>query len=150
MSSLREKRKFKEFMQNNPSLDYDKEFTKAVADIECEECGTYDNVYACDGTPDWFMFLCKDCLDKYPNKELPEPQTNSKTLHMRFAVFMRDGFRCVYCGRTIEDGVKLEVDHVYPKSKGGKDTMENLVTSCWECNHGKGDLIINFRRSQGK
>jgi 5-methylcytosine-specific restriction endonuclease McrA len=33
--------------------------------------------------------------------------------------------------------VKLEVDHVIARSAGGPDTMENLVTACWDCNRGK-------------
>ena len=38
---------------------------------------------------------------------------------LRYNVMMRDGFRCVLCGRNPEnDGVKLEVDHIIPVSKG--------------------------------
>lgn len=56
----------------------------------------------------------------------------------RFEVFKRDGFTCGYCGRTPDDGVKLEVDHITPLSGGGGDEITNLVTSCWDCNRGKG------------
>lgn len=55
---------------------------------------------------------------------------------VRFAVLRRDGFRCVYCGATAAER-KLHVDHVYPRSHGGSDEMENLVASCDECNIGK-------------
>lgn len=55
---------------------------------------------------------------------------------VRFAVLRRDGFRCVYCGATAAEK-KLHVDHVYPRSHGGSDDMENLVASCDECNIGK-------------
>jgi HNH endonuclease len=55
----------------------------------------------------------------------------------RFEVFKRDGFVCRYCGKRPPDTV-LEVDHVVPKSGGGGDETENLVTSCFECNRGKG------------
>jgi 5-methylcytosine-specific restriction endonuclease McrA len=50
-------------------------------------------------------------------------------------VMVRDGFRCVYCGNT---GVRFTIDHVVPKSKGGKSTFENCVTACKPCNHRKG------------
>lgn len=59
------------------------------------------------------------------------------TPKLRFETMKRDNFTCQYCGRTPPDAV-LEVDHREPKAKGGKDTLENLVTSCFECNRGKG------------
>jgi hypothetical protein len=60
------------------------------------------------------------------------------SVRSRFEVFKRDSFTCGYCGRTPDDeGVKLEVDHITPRAAGGGDEMTNLVTSCWDCNHGK-------------
>lgn len=41
----------------------------------------------------------------------------------------RDAYTCAYCG-----DVANEVDHVYPKSKGGEDTLDNLVAACRRCN----------------
>jgi phage FluMu protein Com len=61
---------------------------------------------------------------------------------LRFDVFRRDGFRCRYCGRSVEDGAILHADHVIPESKGGPTTLENLVTACQECNIGKSDKTI--------
>ncbi len=58
---------------------------------------------------------------------------------LRFDVFMRDDFQCRYCGRSVDDGVVLHADHVIPESKGGPTTLENLVTSCMDCNWGKSD-----------
>lgn len=55
---------------------------------------------------------------------------------IRFDVFKRDGFRCQYCGRT-PPIVLLEVDHIHPRSKGGSDHEDNLLTSCEDCNRGK-------------
>jgi hypothetical protein len=55
----------------------------------------------------------------------------------RFEVFKRDLFRCQYCGRTPPE-VVLEVDHINPKSKGGKGNLDNYITACFECNRGKG------------
>jgi hypothetical protein len=57
-----------------------------------------------------------------------------------FVIFSRDDFRCVYCGKSsVEDGVKLEADHVVARSAGGLDTAGNLVTSCRGCNRSKFD-----------
>lgn len=61
----------------------------------------------------------------------------SSGLRLRFAILKRDNYRCQLCGATAQDGVKLEVDHKHPKSRGGPATMENLWTLCYPCNHGK-------------
>lgn len=60
----------------------------------------------------------------------------------RFEVFKRDNFTCQYCGRKAPD-VILEVDHIQPVSKGGKNDILNLVTSCKDCNRGKSDRKIS-------
>lgn len=65
------------------------------------------------------------------------PMSVGKTT--RFKVFDRDDFKCRYCGRTPDDGITLEVDHIKPRSKGGGDEVENLATSCFDCNRGKSD-----------
>ena len=59
-------------------------------------------------------------------------------LRLRFTVLQRDGFRCVHCGAR-PDAADLQIDHVIPFSKGGADTEDNLVTSCAECNSGRGN-----------
>lgn len=61
---------------------------------------------------------------------------------LRFDVFKRDSFTCQYCG-SHPPNVVLEVDHVHPASKGGKDEINNLVTSCFECNRGKRNHTLN-------
>lgn len=60
---------------------------------------------------------------------------------MRFEVFKRDGFACQYCGQQ-PPKVLLEVDHVNPKSKGGPDDINNLITACADCNRGKSDVSL--------
>lgn len=59
----------------------------------------------------------------------------------RFEVMKRDGFRCRYCGAT-HLMQPLEVDHIHPKSKGGKDHPSNLVTACEPCNAGKSAVSL--------
>ncbi len=61
---------------------------------------------------------------------------------IRFEVFKRDGFRCAYCGK-IPPQVILEVDHIQPKSKEGKDDINNLITACFDCNRGKNSTPLN-------
>lgn len=48
-------------------------------------------------------------------------------------VMKRDGFSCMYCGSRSD----LTIDHIVPRSKGGKTTWENLVTACTSCNNKK-------------
>ena len=50
-------------------------------------------------------------------------------------ILRRDGFTCQYCGSR----EKLTVDHVQPKSRGGRDTWKNLVAACTSCNNRKGN-----------
>lgn len=50
-------------------------------------------------------------------------------------IFKRDGHECVYCGTR----GNLTVDHVMPRSRGGRDSWHNLVTACQRCNTEKGD-----------
>ena len=51
----------------------------------------------------------------------------------RKRIFRRDGFECCYCGSHRN----LTVDHVIPKSRGGSNYWDNLVTSCSRCNSNK-------------
>lgn len=61
---------------------------------------------------------------------------------MRFEVLKRDSFTCQYCGKQPPDTV-LHLDHIKPVSKGGKNTILNLVTSCVDCNLGKSDVELS-------
>lgn len=68
---------------------------------------------------------------------------------MRFEVFKRDKFTCQYCGRKAPD-VILEVDHIKPVAEGGKNTILNLITSCRDCNRGKGKTILTVNEEMVK
>jgi|GEM_PF-1936037 len=61
---------------------------------------------------------------------------------LRYEILRRDNHACRYCGATAP-GVKLNVDHVIPKSLGGADVPTNLVTSCADCNAGKTSSMPN-------
>lgn len=60
---------------------------------------------------------------------------------IRFKVFWRDGFTCQYCGRKPPE-VVLEIDHIVPRSRGGTDNIENLITACRDCNRSKNKKLI--------
>lgn len=64
-----------------------------------------------------------------PELELPLSREN---------IFARDRHTCQYCGKEF-DSSELTLDHVYPKSRGGDNSWENLITCCKECNQTKAD-----------
>lgn len=100
---------------------------------KCEGCG---------GDKEWRTSskLCLKCRELRDKAVLEKKAEVSKA---REAIFLRDEYKCVYCGHSsIEHGVILHVDHVYPRSKGGKNDLFNLVTSCQGCNLKKVNTIL--------
>lgn len=61
----------------------------------------------------------------------------------RRAIVSRDNCTCIYCGkRKGDDGLArgdFTVDHIIPKSRGGKNTWGNTACACLKCNHRKAD-----------
>ena len=55
-------------------------------------------------------------------------------------VYIRDGFRCQYCGDQFPIN-ELSLDHVIPRAKGGKLTWTNTVSACLKCNCKKGKVL---------
>ena len=69
---------------------------------------------------------------------------------LRTYVLMRDRWRCRYCNWMPEresDTYLLHVDHLRPKSLGGRDAPWNLVTACARCNCSKGAKIRSWLSS---
>jgi 5-methylcytosine-specific restriction endonuclease McrA len=64
---------------------------------------------------------------RVPYKEIPLTRRN---------ILHRDGHSCQYCGYSGDD---LTLDHVVPRSRGGGDSWENIVTACVRCNVKKGN-----------
>jgi len=59
----------------------------------------------------------------------------------RQAIYLRDGYACIYCGAAVEDpGTVLTLDHLHPRNLGGGNEHTNLVTCCLSCNSSKQDL----------
>lgn len=80
-------------------------------------------------------FCSKDCA--LENKRAKD---RDRTKASKTVIYQRDKYTCIYCGKnSIEDGARLQVDHVVPFSKGGKNDVSNLVTCCDKCNMGKLD-----------
>lgn len=55
----------------------------------------------------------------------------------RLRIYMRDKYRCQYCGEKKGAG-ELTLDHIFPRSRGGENSPVNIVTACVQCNNRKG------------
>ncbi len=73
-------------------------------------------------------------LGRYMAREMARQSLSKK---LRFEVLKRDSFQCQYCGASAPN-VLLQIDHVKPVTNGGTNDVLNLITSCTDCNSGKG------------
>lgn len=114
-----------------------------------------DEIYANYDFESWCELSEMQALDKQagedylrtPNRELLVPRIIRLVLYDRIpkttvrfnrkTLFARDGYSCQYCGQT-RPMSQLSIDHVVPRSQGGKTTWENVVCSCLSCNNRKG------------
>jgi len=94
---------------------------------------------------------CK-LLESYENLTINSPSTSYRVpsilVNIRYVrpkrrveysarnIFLRDDYRCQYCGRYFA-GHQLTQDHWIPKKEGGKTTWENIVAACGPCNDKK-------------
>ena len=54
---------------------------------------------------------------------------------VRYDILQCDGFKCVLCGATASDGIRLEIDHI--DNDATNNCNDNLQTLCQRCNSGK-------------
>lgn len=126
---------FVEMMLNpvfDPEITVKKSYTSPQGRNYYEDKETYDYIEI------------KECFESIGEKircnEINDSQYERSLMtdSLRYDILKRDGFRCVLCGASAKDGVKLHVDHIFPVSKGGKTEPDNLRTLCESCNRGKG------------
>jgi hypothetical protein len=86
-----------------------------------------------------------------PSPPPPQPPTRLRVLpakkkptgrkpigtRLRAQIMERDGFRCRRCGRGVEHGITLHLDHIVAVARGGTNEADNLQTLCGPCNLGK-------------
>ena len=83
-------------------------------------------------------FYCPSVIRLLDYRHIP-----AKLQHInRKNIYSRDDYTCMYCGKKLPYRL-LSFDHVIPKSAGGKNTWENLVTCCLPCNHKKDDRLLS-------
>ncbi len=84
-------------------------------------------------TPKFKIAIPEIIVLKYYDKiQLEEPRLTRKNIYENYE------YRCCYCGKKF-DTTKLNIDHVMPRSRGGKTEWTNVVTSCISCNLKKGN-----------
>lgn len=64
-----------------------------------------------------------------------------KMVFSRGSVFKRDNFGCQYCGKAL-NSLDITMDHIIPKSMGGRSSFGNCVSSCKTCNLKKGAMSL--------
>lgn len=103
-----------------------------------EFCALRESLGARDEAEDWISAV---------NFEIQVPRVirllsydrlpRSTVKFSRRNIFLRDEHRCQYCGRRFSIH-NLSLDHVVPRSRGGRTTWENIVAACLKCNVRKG------------
>ena len=86
---------------------------------------------------DGFLIKIKKGIYKYEPESVRNRTLEDFTEKQKREILKRDKYKCVECGKGLKDGVELHVDHVKPKDKGGKATIENGQTLC---------SVHNFRK----
>lgn len=99
----------------------------------------YQNIVTLD-TSD--QNISKDTI--LPDKVLQQKSKRIIPLAFRYKVLKRDNSKCVACGRGVNDGVTLHIDHKIPFSLGGLTELDNLQTLCSECNISKSNRFIDI------
>ena len=92
---------------------------------------------------DELVKLCNDKLQNYINKRGIKKIFGHRTLasgvisgSIRYKVLLRAKNRCESCGISNKEKA-LEVDHIIPRTKGGKDELSNFQALCFTCNSQK-------------
>ena len=83
-----------------------------------------------------FVFLVPSVIRLIEYIDVRGRQGRSSTKRSR--ILMRDRFRCQYCGIR-GNGFELTIDHIVPRSRGGRTSPDNLCAACFACNQRKGD-----------
>lgn len=95
------------------------------------------------------VYRCHSELEE-DNSESKPFYSTKRWLTLRFKALEKYGQHCMCCNRSASDGVRIDVDHVYPRSKFPELEYEltNLQILCNLCNVGKSNIVIKDFRDQ--
>jgi len=81
---------------------------------------------------------------KYDSKFVKNHKLKDFTTAQKEAIFRRDKYRCVICGRGMAEGIEIQADHIKPRDLDGESTIENGQTLCAQHNFRK----KNYRQTE--
>lgn len=97
-------------------------------------------------------------IQKYSIEEILSKKNSffSKTNQVNIRLFKKKGITCINCGEKgyffkkigksyilfTENNIMMTKDHIFPKSKGGSNNLQNLQPMCSKCNSEKADIIL--------
>jgi len=134
MSNITQKEIIMEFFKNNPNRDIHhpeivdwvvEEFKKRTGNIFRDPDRQIRQLHQ-----NGFLIKISKGIYKYDPDFVLERELENFTSKQKELIFKRDNYRCVICGKGRKDGVELHVDHIKPKDKGGKATIENGQILC--------------------
>ncbi len=91
-----------------------------------------------------FLVKVKKGVYRYDPDFVKNRELEDFSPEIKQAIFKRDGYKCVMCGRGIKEGMEIHADHVKPKDLGGEATFENGQTLCSQHNF----LKKNFKQTE--
>src|SRR3989344_444624 len=133
-----------EFYTNNPKRDIPhpevvdwvtKEFKKRTGKVFRDPDRGIRKLYQDD-----FLIQIAKGIYHYDLDHIQNRNLENFDAKMKQEIFERDGYKCVICGRGPKEGMEIQADHVKPKDKGGKATLENGQTLCSQHNFLKKNL----------
>ena len=81
-----------------------------------------------------FLIKVKKGIYRYDPEAVKQKNLEDFTPEQKGAILKRDEYKCVVCGRGLKEGVELQVDHIKPKSLGGKSVIANGQALCAQHN----------------
>lgn len=91
-----------------------------------------------------YLQKIKKGVYRYDPKHFKTRELDYFTSAVKEAIFKRDDYKCVICGRGRKEGFEIHADHIKPKDFGGKATLENGQTLCSQHNF----LKKNFKQTE--
>src|SRR3989338_103084 len=83
------------------------------------------------------LIKIKKGVYRYDPNFVKDRRLKDFTQQQKEAIFKRDGYRCVVCGRGRADGIEIHADHIKPRYLGGESTIDNGQTLCAQHNFQK-------------
>lgn len=135
----RERRLCKRALFNKPRMSFKTVIKLGYVSKSGRDTDEMIRIYAFKNVTTVYEEITHNAEEKKQAKRFAQQQRALVTSSVRYEILKRDGFTCVLCGRTADEGVKLHVDHIKPVAKGGMSTEDNPRSLCADCNMGKSD-----------